>query len=139
MIDENFQIVRLNESMLGRVSKKIVRISNHELIEWRRRSHHHRARTSAASPGAAGALPGGGNGAGIASHDDGVERADINAKLERAGGNYATNLSVAQAALDFTALIRQVAAAIATNRFLFSRKLRIRLLQIGEKNFRVQA
>ena len=40
---------------------------------------------------------------------------------------------------DFTAFVRQVAAAVAANGFWFSWKLRIRLLQIGEQDFGVQA
>src|SRR5438876_5852692 len=139
MIYQNFQIVRLDKGVLRRVAEEIIRMAHDELIERRRRRHQHGARTPAAAPGAAGALPGGGDRAGISSHDDGVQRSDVNAKLESAGGNHAANFSVAQAALDFAALVRQVAAAIAANCFLFSWQLRIGLLQIGEKNFRLQA
>src|SRR5207244_3140450 len=132
----DFQIVRLDKSVLRRVAEEIIRMAHDELIERRRRRHQHSAGTSATAPGAAGALPGGGDRAGISGHDDGIERPDIDAKFESAGRNHAANLSVAQAALDFAALVRQVAAAIAANRFLFSWQLRISLLQIGEKNFR---
>ncbi len=131
MIDEDFQIVRLDESVFGSIAEKIIWMAHDELIERRRGSHQHRAGASAAPSRAAGALPGGGDRAWITCHDDGIERADINAKFERAGGNHAANFSVAEAALYFAALVRQVAAAIAANRFGFSRKLRIRLLQIG--------
>src|SRR6266851_184799 len=139
MVDEDLQIVRLDEGMLGSVAEEIVRVANDKLIERRRGSHQHGAGASAATAGAAGALPGGGDGAGISGHDDGVEGADIDAKFESAGGNHAANFSIAKAAFDFAALVRQVAAAIAANGFRFSGQLRIRLLQIGEKNFRVQA
>ena len=71
--------------MFGRVAKKIIRMAHDELIERRRRSHQHGAGASAAAAGAAGALPGGGDGAGIAGHDDGIEGADINAELEGTG------------------------------------------------------
>ena len=138
MIYQNFQVVRLNKSVLRRVAEEIIRMVHDELIERRRRRHQHGAGTSAAPPGAAGALPGGGDRAGISGHDDGIERPDIDAKFESAGRNHAANLSVAQAALDFATLVRQVAAAIAANRFLFSWELRISLLQIGEKNLRLQ-
>src|SRR5713226_1501489 len=138
VIDEDFQVVRLNEGVLRRVAKEIVRMANNELIERRGRSYQHGARASAAPASAAGALPGGGDGAGVAGHDHGVERTDVNAELQSTGGNDASNFSVAEAAFDFAALVRQVAAAIAANGFRFSRQVRIRLLQIGEKNFGVQ-
>ncbi len=139
MIDEDFQIVRLDEGVFGSIAEEIVRMANDELIERRRRRHQHRARASAAASGAAGALPGGGDGAGVTGHDDGVERTDVNAELESAGGNHSANYSIAEAAFDFAALVRQVAAAIAANGFRFSRQVRIRLLQIGQENFSLQA
>src|SRR5690242_20719340 len=39
MIDENFEIIRLNEGVLGRISEKIVWLTHDELIERRRRSN----------------------------------------------------------------------------------------------------
>src|SRR6266704_560630 len=139
MIDEDFQIVRLDESVLRSVAEKIVGVSNDELVERRRGSHEHGAGASTAAASTAGTLPGGGDGAGISGHDDGIQRANINAELERAGGNHATDFSVAEAAFNFASFVRKVAAAVAANGFRFSRQQRIRLLQIGEKNFRVQA
>src|SRR5260370_7943407 len=124
--------------MLRSVAEEIVGMSNDELIERRRGSHEHGAGTSAATPSAAGALPGSGDGAGVSGHDDGIQRANINAELERAGGNHAADFSVAEAAFNFASFARKVAAAVAANGFRFSRQLRIRLLQLGEKHFRVQ-
>src|SRR5467141_3998882 len=96
MVDQDFKVVRLNESVLGSVAEEIVRVPNDELIERRRRSHQHGAGASAAAAGAAGALPGGGDGAGIAGHDDGIERAHVNAKFESAGRNNSTDFSIAE-------------------------------------------
>src|SRR5260370_33186233 len=125
--------------MLRSVAEEIVGMSNDELIERRRASNEHGAGTSAATPSAAGALPGSGDGSGVSGHDDGIQRAHINAELGRAGGNRAADFSVADAAFNFASFVRKVAATVAANGFWFSRMLRIRLLQIGEKNFRVQA
>src|SRR6266567_7308755 len=50
MIDENFQIVRLDEGMLRSVAEKIVGVSNDELVERRRGSHEHGAGASAGRP-----------------------------------------------------------------------------------------
>ena len=79
VVDENFQIVRLDERVLGSVAEKIVGMAHDKLIEWRGRSDQHGAGTSATAAGAPRTLPGSGDGAGVAGHDDGIERADINA------------------------------------------------------------
>src|SRR4029077_15713703 len=92
-----------------------------------------------AAAGTAGALPGSGDGARISGHDNSVERTDIDAQFESARGNNAANVPIAKAALDFAPLIWQVTAAIPANGFRFSWQLRISLLQVGEKNFRMQA
>src|SRR6266436_5854415 len=139
MVDEDFEVVRLDESVLRGVAEKIVRVANDELIERRRRSHQHGAGASAAAAGTAGALPSGGDGARVSSHDDGIERTYIDAKLEGARRNHAPDFSIAQAAFDFAAFVGQITSAVAANRFGFSWKLRIRLLQVGEKDFRLQA
>ena len=68
MIHQNFQIVRLHVGMFGRAPEKIIRMLDDELIERRGRRHQHRARSSAAAPGASGALPGGSDRAGISGH-----------------------------------------------------------------------
>src|SRR5438552_71802 len=139
MIDEDLEIVGLDESVLGSVAEEIVGMANNELIERRRGGHQHGAGASPAAAGAAGALPGGGDGAGVSGHDNSIEGADINAQLERAGRNNSADFSLAKAAFDFAALVRQVPAAIAANVFRFSRRLGICVLQIGEEDFRVQA
>src|SRR5216684_5203532 len=139
MIDEDFQIVGLDEGVLRRVAEEIVGMANDELIERRGGSHQHGARASAAAARAARALPGSGDGAGIAGHHNGVKRAHIDAEFESAGGDDAADFSIAEAAFDVAALVGQVAAAVAANGFRFSGQLWIGLLQISEENFRVQA
>ena len=139
MIHQDFQIVRLDERVLGRAAEKIIRMLHDELIERRRGSDQHGAGASAAAPGAAGALPSGGNRSGIARHDRGVERADVDAQLQRVRRNHAANAAFAQAVLDFAALAGEIASAIAANGGRLSRRRRICLLQIGEQHFRVQA
>ena len=111
---------------------------HHELIERGRRSHQHGARASAAASRTAGALPRCRNRAGIACHDHGVERADVNSQLQSARCDHAADFSLAQAALDFSSFVGQVAAAVSPKFFRFPGQTRIRLLQIGEEYFRVQ-
>src|SRR6267154_381805 len=85
MIYQDFQIVGLDKGALRCVAEEIVRMANDELIQRRRRSHQHGAGTPASSSRAAGALPRSGDGAGISGHHYNIERADVNAELQRAG------------------------------------------------------
>src|SRR5713226_1007478 len=138
MVDENFEIVGLDESVFRSVAKEIVGVPNDELIERRRRSYQHSAGTSAAASSASGALPGRGDSAGVSGHDNGIEGADVDAQFERARRNHTAYFSIAQASFDFAPFVRQVAATVAANGFRFSGELRIRLLQISQKDFGVQ-
>ena len=65
--------------------------------------------------GAAGLLPGGGDGAGVAAHHADVEPADVDAQLERVGGDHGADRAVAQSLLDGPPLVGQVAAAVAAH------------------------
>src|SRR5580704_11366376 len=111
MINEDFEIVRLNEGVLGRVAEEIIGMAHDELVEWSGRSDEHGARAAAATASAAGALPGSGDRARVAGHHYGVQRADVDAQFERAGGNDSADAGVAETAFDFAALVRKVAAA----------------------------
>src|SRR5690242_9980942 len=106
VINKNLQVVRLDERMLGRAAKEIIGMTQHELVERRGRRHQHGAGASAAAAGTSGTLPGGGNRARIACHYHGVERTNINSQFQRAGRDHAADLSITQAALDFTPLVR---------------------------------
>ena len=61
------------------------------------------------------ALPGGRDGAGVAGHDHGVERTDIDAQFQRVGGDHGAQFAVAQLALDLAPLLGKIAAAVAAN------------------------
>ena len=85
VIDEDVQVVGIDERALGRRVEEIRRVADDELIERRAAGHHHRRRAARPPPGAARALPRGGNRARIAGHHGHVERADVDAELERVG------------------------------------------------------
>ncbi len=116
VVDENFQIIGLDVGVLGRAAEKIFRMLDDKLIERRGGGDENRAGSAAAAAGAARTLPGGGNRAGVASHHAGVKRANINSQFQGASGDDAADAPLAQAALDFAAFARQIAAAIAANR-----------------------
>ena len=78
-------------------------------------------------------LPGRGDRARVAGHDRHVEPADVDAELERVGGDDAEDLAVAQPALDRPALGRQVAAAVAPDPTARAAALAQRLAQPGQQ------
>jgi len=92
-----------------------------------------------APAGAARALPGGSDGAWVAGHHDGVERADIDAQLERVGGHYATDVGFPQLALDLAALARKVSATIAAHGIRAGGQARGGILQIRDQDLGGQA
>ena len=104
MIDQHFQIVRLDERMLGRVTEKIVGMPHDELIQRGGRGHQYGARAAAAPTRATGALPGGGNCSGIASHDDASSEPTSMPSSSRRSGDHAADFAVTQAAFNFAAL-----------------------------------
>ncbi len=124
--------------MLRRAAEKIIRIANHKLIERGRGCHEDGTGATAATACAAGPLPGSGDRPGISRHHHGIERANIDAQLQRARRHHTANSCIAQSALDLAALVRQIAAAIAANRFRFARPVGISLLQIRQQQLGVQ-
>ena len=76
---------------------------------------------------------------GIAGHHHRVQRADVDAQLQRIGGDHGADLAVAQLALDLAALARQIAAAIAAHRVAGDRSALAGVFQIGEQDFGGQA
>src|SRR5271166_5646529 len=109
MIQQNFQIVWLDEGLFWGVAEEIVWVADNKLIERGGAGDHDGAGAAAAATGAAGALPGGSDGAGIAGHDDGIEGADVDAQFHGTGGDYAADAAVAEAAFDFAAFAGEVA------------------------------
>ncbi len=139
MINEDFEIVGLDEGVLRSVAEEIVGMANDVLIQWSRGRDEDGTGTSTAATCAAGALPCGGDGSGIAGHDHGVERAYIDAQLHRGSAYHATDAPVAQPAFDFTAFGGKIAAAITAKGVRFAGWLWIGLAKIGQDEFRVQA
>ena len=118
----------------GDASKKYDGIADDELIDRRAARDEHRRRSRRPAAGAAGALPRRGNRARIPGHDRHVERADVDAELQRVGRDDRAHHAVAQAALDLAAAVRQVAAAIAADHVGRARRPVKRILQIRRQD-----
>ena len=135
VIDEDVQVVRIDERALGRGVEEVRRVADDELIERRAAGHHHRRRPARAAPGAAGALPGGGNRARIAGHHAHVERADVDAELEGVGRDDGADAALAQPLLDLAAPVRQVAAAVSADALGRARRALEVVLQVRREDF----
>src|SRR5258708_698273 len=109
MVDEDFEIVGLGESVLRRIAEEIGGMADDELVKRGRRRDQHRARAAATAPGAASTLPGCSNRARVACHHSGVERADVDTKFQSTGRDHAANAAVPQATLDFPPFARAIA------------------------------
>jgi hypothetical protein len=107
------EVVGIHQTSFGRRIEQVVRISGDVLVERRRRCHENSQRRLVAPAGATDLLPGARQRARVAGEDGGIESADIDAELERVRSDDATDAALAQAALDRTTFIRQIAAAIA--------------------------
>ena len=82
------------------------------LIERRARRHHHRRRRALPPPRASGALPARSDRARVPRHHHRIQRSDVDPQFQRVRGHQRADLAIAQAALDFAALARQISAAI---------------------------
>ena len=134
VVDEDVQVVGVDERVLRRAVEEIRRIAHDELVDRRAARDQHGRRSRRPPAGAAGPLPCRGNRARIASHHADVEGADVDAQLQRIGGNDGADLRFAQPALDFAAAVRQIAATIAADHVRRSRRTVERILQIGRED-----
>ena len=138
VIDQDVQVVRIDQRVLGRRVEEVRRVADDELIERRAAGDEHRRRAAAAAAGAAGALPGGGDRARIAGHHADVERADVDPELQRVGRDDGAHAALAQSLLDLAPALRQVAAAIAADLIARARRavevvLEIRRQDLGRQ------
>ena len=139
VIDEDVEVVRIDERALRRRIEEVTRISDDELIERRAARHHDRRRSTGAPAGSAGSLPCCRDRAWIAGHDRHVERADVDAKLERVRRHDRTDRALAQSLLDLTPPHRQIAAAIAANSLGRARHVLEVVLQVRRQDLRREA
>src|SRR5579862_3119072 len=91
MAEQDFKIVGIDVGMLGRTVEEVIGVLDDVLIERRAGSYQHGGRSGLAASGATGALPGGSDSSGIARHHHSVERSDVDAELERVGGDHGAN------------------------------------------------
>ena len=110
---QHIQIIRMYQRVFRRTRKEIFRVIDDVLVKRRGRGDHDRQRRIFAPTRAPRLLPCAGNRPRIAAQHTGVQLADVNAQLQRVGGDYGANLAFAQAALNLPPQRRQIAAPIA--------------------------
>ena len=134
VVEQDVQVVGVDERVLGRGVEEVRRVADDELIDRRAARDEHRRRPRRAPAGASRALPGRGNRARVAGHHRHVERADVDAELERIGGHDRAHQPFAQAALDLAPAIGQIAAAIAADHVGGAGRPVKGILQIGRQD-----
>ena len=134
VIEQDVQVVRIDQRVLGDASKKVRRVADDELIDRRAARDEHRRGPRRSAAGAAGALPRRGDRAGIARHHRHVERADVDPELQRVRRDHRAHLSLAQPALDLAPPVRQVAAAVPADHVRRARRALERILQIRRQD-----
>ena len=131
MVEEDVEVVRVDEAVLGRGLEQVLGVGGQELVDRRRGAHQRREARPGAAPGSAHLLPGAGDGARVADADRRVERADVDAELEGVRGHHPADAPVPQPGLDLVPLVRQVAAPIATDRVRVAGRRLERLAQVA--------
>ena len=113
--EEDFEVVGVDVGRFRGAAEEILGVFDDVLIERSAGGDEDGDRKAATATGATGTLPGGGDGAGVAGHDNGVEGADIDAEFEGVGGDDTLDFAAADLAFDFTAFAGEVAAPVATD------------------------
>ena len=101
----------VEDRRLDRAVEELVGMAAEELVE-RVLAGHVERQPAAAAAGAAPHLAQRGDGARERHADRRVERADVDAELERVGGHHAEQLALEQLVLELAPLLRRVAGAV---------------------------
>ena len=117
MVDQNEQIVGMDARLLRRPVKEKFRVLDHVLVQRVAARDEERHGCPVPPAGPARLLPGAGDRARIAVDDARLQLADVDAELQRVRADDAEDLAAAQAPLDLPPLLRQIAAAVAADRF----------------------
>ena len=115
VVEQDQRLVRLDARVLGRRALEEFRMAHQVLVQRIGTGHQHAQRRLLPATGAAEALPGGRDRAGIAVEHHHVEAADIHAQLQRRGADDAVDAAGAHRAFGLAALLRQVAAAVGAD------------------------
>jgi len=115
VVEQNIQIIRIQQRVLRRSLHQIIRVGHDVLVKRRRgRDIEHDGR-SLAPPGAPRLLPRARDCSRIAAQHARIQRADVDAQLQRVRGHHRVHPSRAKSAFNLSPLCRQIPAAIAAH------------------------
>ena len=122
----------IDQGVFRRTVKEKFRITHQILVHGICACHQdgYRGFIAAASPPYL--LPGAGDGAWVALHDDAFQRPDIDTQFQGIGGDHGLDRTIAQTPFNFPTQGRQIAAAIAPDFLLGLGAIRMPRLQICE-------
>ena len=115
VVEQNIQIIRIQQRVLRRALHQIVRVGHDVLVKRRRRRDVEHDGRSLAPPGAPRLLPCTCDCSRIAAQHARIQRADVDAQLQRVRGHHRVHPSRAKPAFNFAPLCRQIPAAIAAH------------------------
>ena len=115
MIQQNQQLIRRDEGVLGRGPEEKFGVAHNVLVQRQTGGDQYAQRRAIAPAGPPQTLPASGDGAGIAIEHADVQRADVHPQLQRRGGNYAIDTPFAQFAFGIPPLRWQIAAPVGKN------------------------
>ncbi len=130
MAQEDQQVVRLDQGVFRRASEKVLRMTGQVLVHGVRTGHQDSQRRGLFPAGAARLLKGCCDAARVTDQHRCVHAADVDAQFQGVGGNNSFDLAPAQAFLDGTALLGQVAATVTSHLVGVSQDLL--LAQVGQ-------
>jgi hypothetical protein len=139
MVEQNFQVVRINIGLLRAAIEKIFRVLDYILVERRAGGDQYGNRRTLSPARAAGPLPCGRDSPGITGQYHRIKRTDVHTEFQGVGGHYGTNVASPKLILNLAALFGKVTAAISANRFMGEGQLRTRIFQVRDKDFRGKA
>lgn len=112
MIQQDQELIGCNPRGLRGLPQEELRIADDVLIQRVGTGDQYAEGRAVAAARAAEALPGAGDGAGIARQQADIEASDIHTQLQRRGGNHAVDVAAAQGPLGLAPFVRQIAAPI---------------------------
>ena len=110
---KTYGLFGIDDRVLGRLGEEVVGVAQQVLVDRVVAGQQHGQAFVVPAAAAARLLPTAGDRAGVIHQEGHVERADVDAQLERVGGRDAAQVAAEQILLDLAAFIGQVAAAIA--------------------------
>ena len=138
MAQENVKVVRVQQRIFRGLPQEVIRMGHDILINGCRGSYIKNNAGILSAACTSGLLPRTGNSAGIAAHDAGIQRTNVNAQLQRIGGYHRINLPCTETTLNLPSFCRQVAAPIAPHPTGIPQGIPYQIFQVPGQHFHGQ-